>query len=56
LTFLEEKSSGEELFVLEGDAVIEGQKLSTGDYMYTPPGFKHLVTSENGCVILFIVR
>jgi len=47
--------AGEELFVLEGDVTIEGEKLSAGDYLYTPPGFKHSVKSETGCVLLFIV-
>lgn len=46
---------GEEVFVLEGDATIAGEKLTAGDYLYTPPGFKHAVTSEKGCVLLFIV-
>jgi quercetin dioxygenase-like cupin family protein len=45
--------AGEELFVLEGNCLIEGTMLSTGDYLYTPPGFKHSVTSEKGCVLLF---
>ncbi len=47
--------AGEEIFVLEGDAILEGQQLFAGDYLYTPPGFKHAVTSEKGCVVLFIV-
>lgn len=47
--------AGEEVFVLEGDAIIGGQQLSAGDYLYTPPSFKHSVTSENGCVLLFII-
>jgi quercetin dioxygenase-like cupin family protein len=47
--------AGEEVFVLEGSAIIEGARLSAGDYLYTPPGFKHAVTTETGCVLLFIV-
>ncbi|AZB33786.1 cupin domain-containing protein [Chryseobacterium bernardetii] len=47
--------AGEELFILEGDAVIAGGNLKKGDYLYTPPSFKHSVTSENGCIILFII-
>jgi quercetin dioxygenase-like cupin family protein len=47
--------AGEEGFVLEGDVIIGGAKLSAGDYLYTPPNFKHSVHSENGCVLLFIV-
>jgi quercetin dioxygenase-like cupin family protein len=47
--------AGEEVFVLEGDAIIGGERLSAGDYLYTPPDCKHSVHSENGCVLLFIV-
>jgi quercetin dioxygenase-like cupin family protein len=47
--------AGEEAFVLEGDVIIGGEKLSAGDYLYTPPGCKHAVKSERGCVVLFIV-
>ncbi len=43
---------GEELFVLEGNAIIEDANLSRGDFLYTPPGFKHSVFSEMGCVLL----
>lgn len=45
--------AGEELFVLEGSCLIAGATLSSGDYLYTPPGFQHSVKSENGCVLLF---
>lgn len=37
--------AGEEAFVLEGDAIIGGERLSAGDYLYTPPNFKHAVKS-----------
>jgi quercetin dioxygenase-like cupin family protein len=47
--------AGEELYVLEGSAMIEGAKLSAGDYLYTPANFKHAVKSEEGCTLLFIV-
>lgn len=47
--------AGEEAFVLEGEVIFEGEKLSAGDYLYTPPGCKHAVKSERGCVVLFIV-
>ena len=46
---------GEEIFVLQGEATLEEVTLSTGDYLYTPPGFKHSVTSKTGCVLLFVV-
>lgn len=46
---------GEELFVLEGEAIMEGATLKAGDYLYTPPDFKHAVTTKVGCIILFMV-
>ncbi|WP_222982153.1 cupin domain-containing protein [Flagellimonas meishanensis] len=47
--------AGEELFVLEGTCIIEGAVLKKGDYLYTPPSFKHSVKTETGCVLYFIV-
>ena len=47
--------AGEELFVLEGEVMIEGQKLVAGDYLYTPPGFKHAVSTEKGCTVFFMI-
>jgi quercetin dioxygenase-like cupin family protein len=47
--------AGEDLFVMEGKVVIEGAELSAGDYLYTPPGFKHGVSSETGCVLMFLI-
>lgn len=47
--------AGEELFVLEGSVVIEGQLLQKGDYLFTPPGFRHSVKSVSGGILLFIV-
>lgn len=46
---------GEEIFMLEGEAVIEQVTLSQGDYLYTPPGFKHSVTTKTGCTMLFVI-
>ncbi|MBA4153667.1 cupin domain-containing protein [Flavobacterium sp.] len=46
---------GEEAFVIEGEVYFNEAKLSKGDYLYTPPGFKHSVKTETGCIILFIV-
>jgi len=46
---------GEELFVLKGSCVIEGVTLHEGDYLYTPPNFKHSVKTETGCELMFIV-
>ena len=47
--------AGEEAFVLNGEVYFNEVKLSKGDYLYTPPGFKHAVRTETGCEILFIV-
>ncbi|WP_291946431.1 cupin domain-containing protein [Chitinophaga sp.] len=47
--------AGEEIFVLEGEALVEGTTLQQGDYLYTPPGFKHAVYSPNGATLLFVV-
>src|SRR5690242_4403321 len=46
---------GEELFVIEGDIKLGKDHLYTGDYIYTPPGGKHAVWSEKGCVVLVSV-
>ena len=47
--------AGEELFILEGQAVIENALLTAGDYLYTPAGFKHGVKTATGCTILFMI-
>lgn len=47
--------AGEELLVLEGSVQINGALLNAGDYLYTLPGAKHGVSSEQCCVIFFIV-
>ncbi|GAB3348056.1 hypothetical protein GCM10027566_03070 [Arachidicoccus ginsenosidivorans] len=46
---------GEELYVISGEVDIAGAHLVSGDYLYTPPGFKHLVSSGPGCILLLIV-
>jgi quercetin dioxygenase-like cupin family protein len=46
---------GEEVFVLDGSVLIEGTLLEQGDYLYTPPGFRHAVTTATGCTLLFVV-
>jgi len=43
------------LFVLRGSCIIENALLQQGDYLYTPPGFKHSVKTDTGYEILFIV-
>lgn len=47
--------AGEELFILSGEAMLEGATLKEGDYLFTPAGYKHSVKTETGCTILFIV-
>lgn len=46
---------GEEIYVLSGEAIIENITLSQGDYLYTPVNYKHSVTTQTGCVMLFVV-
>lgn len=46
---------GEEIFVLNGSCLVNQTLLNTGDYLYTPPGFKHGVRSETGCELLLII-
>jgi quercetin dioxygenase-like cupin family protein len=47
--------SGEELFVLAGNCIIEGATLDAGDFLYTPPGSKDSVRTETGCTLLLQV-
>lgn len=47
--------AGEEIYVISGEAILENTKLFEGDYLYTPPQFKHSVRTEKGCTLLFVV-
>lgn len=47
--------AGEEIYVLSGDVIIEQATLHSGDYLYTPPGCKHSVTTYTGCTLLLII-
>ncbi len=47
--------AGEEIYVISGEAILENTKICTGDYLYTPPQFKHSVRTETGCTLLFVV-
>lgn len=47
--------AGEEIFLLKGTCMINESLLKQGDYLYTPPGFKHEVRSESGCEMLLII-
>jgi quercetin dioxygenase-like cupin family protein len=44
--------AGEEVFVLEGDVLIGPDRLTAGDYLYTPPDGKHAASSQGGCIFL----
>ncbi len=47
--------SAEELFVLEGDCLCQGQMLHAGDYHRAEGGSTHGVTStKNGCMMLVV--
>jgi len=47
--------AGEEIYMLSGEAILENVTLSQGDYLYTPPNFKHSVTTTKGCTMFFII-
>lgn len=47
--------AGEQIFVLNGSCEIEHTLLTEGDYLYTPPDYKHAVKSANGCVLLLSI-
>ena len=44
--------AGEEVFVLQGELQIGRDRLTAGDYLYTPPNATHAASSEGGCVFL----
>ena len=46
---------GEEIFVLKGSCNINNAELHFGDYLYTPPGFKHSVKTVMGCELLLFI-
>lgn len=47
--------AGEEIYILSGEAILENVVLKQGDYLYTPPGFKHSVTTKTGCTLLLVI-
>jgi len=48
---LHDHPGGEEVFVMEGDLRVGGDRLQSGDYLYTPPNHQHAVSSEGGCIL-----
>ncbi|NIG56624.1 dimethylsulfonioproprionate lyase family protein [Chitinophaga sp. Cy-1792] len=47
--------AGEEIYVLSGTVLINDTLLQEGDYLYTPPGYKHAVTTTTGCTLFFVI-
>lgn len=47
--------AGEEILVLEGSCELENTIFNKGDYLYTPPNFKHSVKSAKGCTLFLMV-
>jgi quercetin dioxygenase-like cupin family protein len=47
--------AGEELFVFRGDLSAGERKLKAGDFLYSPPGSIHELSTETGCLFLTIV-
>ena len=45
---------GEEVYVLEGEAVIGDVVVSKGDYLWTPPGGIHDVTAKRETILLVL--
>jgi quercetin dioxygenase-like cupin family protein len=41
--------------MLSGSCIINFSTLYEGDYLYTPPGFKHSVKTETGCEMLLVI-
>lgn len=46
---------GEEIFVMQGSCFINEIELHSGDYLFTPPGFKHNVRTETGCELMLVI-
>ncbi len=46
---------GEEIYVLNGEAILENITLVEGDYLYTPVNYKHSVRTKTGCTLLFVI-
>jgi len=46
---------GEEIFVMQGTCLVNDAILNAGDYLYTPPGFRHAVRTDTGCELMLII-
>jgi hypothetical protein len=47
-------ASAEEIFMLEGDLVVDGEVYGMGDYIRSAPGTAHAPHTQNGC--MFLIR
>ncbi|NJM26877.1 MAG: cupin domain-containing protein [Bacteroidia bacterium] len=47
--------AGEEIFVMKGRCQVNETLLEAGDYLYTPPNFKHAVRSDEGCELMLVI-
>jgi hypothetical protein len=41
--------------LLKGSCIINETALNEGDFLYTPPGFKHSVRTVTGCEMLLVI-
>jgi anti-sigma factor ChrR (cupin superfamily) len=51
---LHEHRGHEHIFVLSGSQADENGRLTAGSLMINPPGTRHSIVSEEGCVVLAI--
>ncbi|WP_293271281.1 MULTISPECIES: cupin domain-containing protein [unclassified Microcoleus] len=49
---LHRHADSEEVFVLEGDLIVEGEVCHQGDYIRSVPGSTHSPVTEGGCLLL----
>jgi anti-sigma factor ChrR (cupin superfamily) len=49
---LHRHAGSEEVFVLEGDLIVEGEICHQGDYIRTVPGSTHSLLTQEGCLLL----
>ena len=45
----------DEIFILEGEVTYGNFELKQGDYLVTPPNANLVVSSNKGCIILYIM-
>ena len=47
--------AGEELIMLSGELELSGERLTPGDYMWTPPGASHAATAITDCEFVLVL-